>query len=171
MFIYSLPLLFNEMGVFRPWEFVVIVLMFAGLCWLTAPVPWNVKETDEYQAAERNYLKLAWLGRLPLWQVFWPFFALLNIALYGVDNLAKMGEFTVSSWDDVHFILFTPILFWSLCVWRNSANCGDKLWAALARLSVLLVYFEYALKLIIRLDYPRIFFNCNELLLDYSACF
>lgn len=171
MFIYSLPIFFNEMAVLQPWEFAVIMLMFGGLLWLGTPEPWETSEEEEFQAAGRGYLQLAWLGRLPLWQVFWPFFIFLNAALYGVDNLAKQGEFTVSSWDDVHFVLFTPIIFWTLCVWRNSVNCSDRLWAALARLLVLSVYFEYGLKLIIRIDYPRIFFNCNELLLDYAACF
>ncbi len=170
MFINSLPIFFYDMAVLQPWEFALIVLTVAGFCWLTAPEFERIEE-DELQAAGRGYLQMAWLGRLYLWQVFWPFFLFLNAALYGVDNLAKQGVFTVSSWDEVHFILFTPIMFWTLCVWRNSINCSDRLWAALARLLVLLVYFEYGLKLIIRIDYPRIFFNCNELLLDYAACF
>lgn len=170
MFIYSLPIFFNNIAVLQPWEFALIVLTLAVLCWLTTPTIGRLEE-DELQIVGRGYLQMAWLGHLPLWKVFWPFFLFLNAVLYGLDNLAKLGEFTVSSWDEVHFILFTPIIFWSLCVWRNSIHCSDRLWAALARLWVISVYFEYVLKLIIRIDYPRIFFDCNELLLDYAACF
>ena len=170
MFIYSLPIFFNNIAVLQPWEFALIVLTLAVLCWLTTPTIGRLEE-DELQIVGRGYLQMAWLGHLPLWKVFWPFFLFLNAVLYGLDNLAKLGEFTVSSWDEVHFILFTPIIFWSLCVWRNSIHCSDRLWAALARLWVIAVYFEYVLKLFIRIDYPRIFFDCNELLLDYAACF
>jgi hypothetical protein len=33
------------------------------------------------------------------------------------------------------------------------------------------VFFEYALKLVIRDDYPRIFFACQDIMLDYASCF
>ncbi len=173
MFIYSLPIFFNDMGLLQPWELAFIVLTITCFCWLTAPEieSYEKYEKDELQAVGLGYLQMAWLGRLFLWQVFWPFFLFLNAALYGIDNLAKQGHFTVSSWDDVYFMLFTPIIFWTLCVWRNSINCSNRIWAGLARLLVLSVYFEYGLKLIIRIDFPRIFFDCNELLLDYAACF
>jgi len=35
----------------------------------------------------------------------------------------------------------------------------------------LAVFFEYGLKLIIRQDYPRVFFECQEIALDYASCF
>jgi len=85
--------------------------------------------------------------------------------------LARKGEFTVSSWDAMHLILFTPIIFWTIAVWRNALNTSIRSWAVLARFMTLAVFFEYGLKLVIRIDYPRIFFQCQEAVLDYSACF
>ncbi|WP_031435198.1 hypothetical protein [Methylomarinum vadi] len=171
MFVYSLPIFFHEMRVVEPWELLLATLMLAGFFWISSPEPAAEHVYFEGYAGLRHYLLRAWLGKATLWQVFWPFFLLLNGILYAVDTVAKRGEFTVSSWDEVHFILLTPVLFWTLCVWRNSANCRSRFWSALARLTVLAVYFEYVLKLIIRLDYPRLFFNCHEFLLDYGVCF
>ncbi|SHE20222.1 hypothetical protein BPUTEOMOX_1028 [methanotrophic endosymbiont of Bathymodiolus puteoserpentis (Logatchev)] len=81
------------------------------------------------------------------------------------------GNFTVSSWDEVHFILLTPAIFWTLCVWRNSFNTKSRFSAAGARFMTFAVFFEYALKLVIRDDYPRIFFACQDIMLDYASCF
>jgi hypothetical protein len=91
--------------------------------------------------------------------------------LYSADTLAKAGMLTVSSWDDVHLMLLLPIVWWTTAVWRCSANTNLRVWAAFARLLTLSVFFEYGLKLLIRIDYPRIFFGCEELLLDYGSCF
>jgi hypothetical protein len=118
-----------------------------------------------------KYLLDAWTGQLKLWVVFWPFFIVLNLSLYGVDYLAKQGRFTVSSWDEIHFILTTPIIIWTISVWRNSTNSGSRFWAAAARFMTIAVFFEYVLKLMIRRDYPRIFFACEDIILDYAACF
>jgi len=88
-----------------------------------------------------------------------------------VDTLVKMGMFTVSSWDDVHLMLLLPTVWWTISVWRCSFNTALIVWVACARWLTISVYFEYALKLLIRIDYPRIFFGCDELLLDYGSCF
>ena len=85
--------------------------------------------------------------------------------------LAKLGLLTVSSWDDVHIMLLLPIVWWSTSVWRCSANTDIRLGSSGARLMIFAVLFEYGLKLLIRIDYPRIFFGCEELLLDYGSCF
>jgi hypothetical protein len=77
----------------------------------------------------------------------------------------------VSSWDDVHFMLLLPIVWWTVSIWRCSAYTRFRLYSAGARLITLGVFVEYALKLYIRIDYPRLFFNCEELLLDYGSCF
>ncbi len=171
MFAYSLPLFFTDINVLKPLEFLLIVLTLYIFLWVSSPLPVDSPLDASHQFTSRRYLIEAWLGLRSLWSVFWPFFLLLNLLLYYVDSLAKRGQFTVSSWDDVHFILFTPIVFWTICVWRNSANSRSRIWSALARLMTLAVYFEYALKLLIRNDYPRIFFNCQDLLLDYAVCF
>jgi uncharacterized membrane protein YobD (UPF0266 family) len=85
--------------------------------------------------------------------------------------MAQQSLITVSSWDEIHFVLVTPIIIWTIVVWRNSYNTTSRYWAAALRLMVVTVYFEYALKLLIRKDYPRIFFQCQEIALDYASCF
>ncbi len=91
--------------------------------------------------------------------------------LYTADTLVKMGLLTVSSWDDVHIMLLLPIVWWITAIWRCSANTQFKAYMAGARLVTFAVLFEYALKLLLRIDYPRLFFGCEELLLDYGSCF
>jgi hypothetical protein len=155
-------------------EYIFTILFFLIL--LTIATPYNsfFRETQWGRVSDLtlySYLFDAWNGLVKLWLVFWPFFILLNSALFTVDNLARKGAFTVSSWDAIYFILFTPVLFWTIAVWRNAMNTSTRYWAVLARLMTLAVFFEYALKLVIRLDYPRIFFQCQEAMLDYSACF
>ncbi|KAF3981114.1 MAG: hypothetical protein HFP81_08535 [Methylococcales symbiont of Hymedesmia sp. n. MRB-2018] len=173
MFIYSLPILFSHIQIGSPIELLSIVLVLTTVLYIvTVFDPSYVGEGGPlFGLSLYRYLLYAWIGHLKLWVVFWPFFILLNISLFITDWLATGGKFTVSSWDEVHFVLATPIVFWTIIVWRNSINTHLPLTGALARLMVLLVYFEFALKLLIRKDYPRIFFACQDILLDYAACF
>ena len=174
MFIYSLPILFGYMQFGSPLEFILVTLFLLAMLGIATTVDerfneveWgSVKDLTLYQ-----YLFDSWDGMVKLWLVFWPFFIILNLSLFLCDSLAKAGMFTVSSWDEIHFILLTPVLFWTIVVWRNSANTGSIYWAIAARFMTLTVFFEYALKLAIRRDYPRIFFECQEIALDYAACF
>lgn len=167
MFINSLPLFFSEIGYANPLELLIIFLGIFVMLFITSPV----RESNAQIQPNNNYLFAAWSGNAPLKSVFWPFFLLLNGCLYAVDNLAKAGLFTVSSWDDAHFILLLPIVWWATSVWRCSAYSHARLGSACARLMTVSVFFEYALKLLIRIDYPRLFFNCEELFLDYGNCF
>ncbi len=172
MFIYSLPILFAQMEVGTPIELIVIALVILGVLFIATPLLIADKESNvQTSHTFYNYLLNAWTGQSKLWLVFWPFFLILNLSLYAVDNLAKSGSFTVSSWDEVHLIFAIPVIFWTLSVWRNSINTDFRLWAALARLMTLAVFFEYGLKLKIRIDYPRIFFSCQDIILDYGSCF
>lgn len=172
MFIYSLPLFFTHIQLSTPIELLLIVLFIFVISYLTAPSANKDTESISLKGLSLyQYLLYAWLGHLKLWLVFWPFFILLNISLFITDSLAIQGNFTVSSWDEIHFILLTPILCWAICIWRNSANTNFRVASAAARLAVLAVFFEYALKLVIRDDYPRVFFSCQDIILDYAACF
>jgi hypothetical protein len=158
----------------NPLEFVLISLLLYLVLFFsihTVALPEDNKWESLSGLSFYKYLLNAWTGQLRLWLVFWPFFIVLNLSLYEVDNLAKQGSFTVSSWDEIHFILFTPVIFWTISVWRNSVNSGSRFWAAGARFLTVAVFFEYGLKLIIRRDYPRIFFGCKDIILDYAACF
>lgn len=167
MFIYSLSILFNQIDLLSPAEAMLIMAGLFVVVWILAPEP----DGGFRQLTFKNYLFSCWSGEQGLVAVFWPFFLLLNAALFGVDSLVKSGQLTVSSWDDVHFILLLPIVWWTVSVWRCSAHARFRGYGAGARLITIGVFLEYALKLYIRIDYPRLFFNCEELLLDYGSCF
>ncbi len=167
MFIYSLPLFFSPIGLASPVELLMIFMALFVVLLISSPL---CADNLQKQSLD-NYLFAAWSGSLALKRVFWPFFVILNACLYTADTLAKAGMLTVSSWDDVHLMLLLPIVWWTTAIWRCSANTGLRFWAACARLLTLAVFFEYSLKLLIRMDYPRIFFGCEELLLDYGSCF
>ncbi len=167
MFIYTLPLFFTEISWASPVELLMVVIALLLVLFLSAPACAD----NLQQLSLNNYLFSAWVGNVRLSWVLWPFFILLNISLYSADTLAKMGLLTVSSWDDVHLMLLLPIIWWTTAIWRSSANTTQSIFAAGGRLLTLAVFFEYGLKLLIRIDYPRLFFVCEELLLDYGSCF
>lgn len=167
MFIYSLSILFDYLDLISPAEALFIMCGLLAVLWISAPAPNGCLRQSNLE----SYSFSGWTGRQCLVAVFWPFFLLLNATLFGVDWLAKSGRWTVSSWDDVHFMLLLPIIWWTVSVWRCSVHTRFRLSSAGARLITLAVFVEYALKLYIRIDYPRLFFNCEELLLDYGSCF
>ncbi|MDO9103452.1 MAG: hypothetical protein Q7U57_00685 [Methylovulum sp.] len=166
MFIHSLPVFFTHIGYASPLELLVI---FLGLFIVLFMATQARGENGPLQ--QGDYLFAAWSGKVKLAWAFWPFFLVLNASLYAADILATTGIFTVSSWDDIHIALLLPIVWWATSVWRCSANSTARAWGACARLMTISVFFEYGLKLLIRMDYPRLFFNCEELLLDYGSCF
>jgi hypothetical protein len=167
MFVYSLPILFTDIGGLTVLEFSLIAL---GL-WMALYALSFFSEKDTQQKSLDNYLLSAWLGEVDLKWVFFPFFIILNVCLYITDTAAKLGLLTVSSWDDIHLILFLPTIWWTTSTWRCSKNTMLSIYAACGRFLTLSVFFEYSLKLLIRIDYPRIFFDCNDILLDYGSCF
>lgn len=166
MFIYTLPMLFTQIRLVSPGDALIIMLGMWLVIFMTLP---PVERLNRQAAG--NYLFSAWTGDSHLSRVFWPFFLILNGCLYSLDSLAKSGHFTVSSWDDLHFVLLFPIVWWTVGVWRCSAHTGSKMWAASACLATISVALEYALKLYIRIEYPRLFFNCENVMLDYGSCF
>ena len=167
MFYYSLPILFNTIRVISISEVLLITVAILALLYIAVPIP----ETKSQSFPQDSFLLSSWLGQMNLHWVFWPFFILLNLSLFTIDTLAKTANLTVSSWDDIHFILLLTIIWWCISVWRCSTNTNTKLCAALARLATLAVFAEYALKLWIRISYPRIFFDCEDALLNYMSCF
>lgn len=174
MFIYSLPILFTYIQFGTAQEYRVTILFLLILLFIVTPsnpffkdIKWGrVSELTMYR-----YLFDSWTAQVKLWLVFWPYFIILNLSLYTVDTLAKAGEFSISSWDEVHLISLTPSIFWIISVWRNSLNTCSHFWAIGARFVTFFVLFEYGLRLAIRINYPRVFFQCNEVTLDYLACF
>ncbi len=170
MFYYSLPVFLDEIKWTTPYELLFAILFVIVLLWLTTPFSGAVRKLDHSLMDER-YIYNAWLGLKPLWTVFWPYFLFFNFSVYALDTATIAGQLSVSTWDDIYFALIMPTIIWTIAVWRNSDNTQFQVWAVLARFGVVAVYFEYALKLLIRIDYPRLFFNCNEVVLDYAACF
>jgi hypothetical protein len=167
MFIYSIPILFETIRLLSPTEALFIVAGIFIIVWMLTPA----SKGHAGKLTFEHYLLSGWTGTQALLTVFWPFFLLLNVSLLAADILAKNGFFTVSSWDDVHFVLLLPIIWWTVSVWRCSAETRYRIGGAFARFVTLGVFFEYALKMVIRIEYPRVFFNCEELLLDYGSCF
>ncbi|MEC4747909.1 hypothetical protein [Methylomicrobium sp. Wu6] len=167
MFIYSLSILFNQINLLSPAEALFIMAGLFVIVWMLAPAP----DGDFRQLMCENYWFSCWVGGQRLVAVFWPFFLVLNAVLFGADWLVKSGRLTVSSWDDVHFVLVLPIVWWTVSIWRCSARARFRWYGAGARFITICVFLEYALKLYLRIDYPRLFFNCEELLLDYGSCF
>jgi hypothetical protein len=167
MFYYSLPILFNDIHLVSPLECMLMAGAIFAVLYFSAPPP----EQNWQQQPFGSFLLTSWLGGISLYWVFWPYFLFLNASLLMVDLLAKTGKLTVSSWDEIHFALLLTAVWWTTSIWRCSANTQARIWAALARLTTLAVFVEYALKLLIRIDYPRIFFNCEDILLDYGSCF
>jgi hypothetical protein len=167
MFFYSLPIFFNDIGMISPTEWLFMTGMIVIVLFFCAPPAERNWQPETYG----SFLLTSWLGGVSLHWAFWPFFLFLNAGLLFADQLAKTGAITVSSWDEIHFVLTFPIAWWITSVWRCSRNTYNRIWSALARSATVAVPIEYAIKLLIRIDYPRIFFNCEELLLDYGSCF
>ncbi len=171
MFFYSLPFFFSYTDFGSPLELFAIVAVLFVVLLLSAPLPDESFEHRPIHYPLYYYLVYAWIGQLSLWRVFWPFFLLLNLVLLTADYQGKAGEISVSSWDNLHFVFFLPSIFWTMAVWRSSANTSKKIWAAYARLASIAVFFEYGLKLFIRSEYANVFFECQDKMLDYISCF
>jgi hypothetical protein len=167
MFFYSLPILFKDIQLVSPIECLLMAGSIFAVLYFSAPAPEQSWQPQPYN----SFLLAAWLGGVSLYWVFWPFFLFLNAGLLTADLLAKTGTITVSSWDEIHFILLLTIVWWTTSIWRCSRNTQARIWSALARSATIAVFIEYGLKLLIRIDYPRIFFNCEDILLDYGSCF
>jgi hypothetical protein len=167
MFFYSLPILFNEIGLVSPIECLLMASAIFAVLYFSTPQP----EQNWHQQPYDSFLLTSWLGGVSLYWVFWPYFIFLNASLFTADLLAKSGKITVSSWDEIHFALLLTVIWWTISIWRCSSNTQARIWAGLARLATITVFLEYTLKLLIRIDYPRIFFNCEDILLDYGSCF
>jgi hypothetical protein len=171
MFIYSLPLFFSYTSFGSPLELLIIFVTLYIVLYLSVPFADKEWETEPFTATFYNYCLYAWTARLSLSQIFWPFFLLFNSGIYAADYAIRAGLFTVASWDDIHFMLFVFATFWSIAVWRNSINSNTQIWMALARLITLAVLLEFIMKIVLRINYPRVLFNCTERVLNYLVCF
>jgi hypothetical protein len=174
MFIYTLSFLFANSSLLNPIEFLFIITLLYFLLYFTAPYPDKTETgpaTIGKQTSFLQHIYAALSGEMALWLVFWPYFLLLNLILITADSLAVTSRLSVSSWDDILLVAVSSSLIWTAAIWRSSWQTKSRIWAALARLLTLCAFFDYAMRILIRVEYPRAFFNCAELLLNYSSCF
>jgi len=171
MFIYSLPLIFTYTDLGSPLELLIIMLTLGIVLYISAPIPNSDVEDKSFNYPLYQYFIYAWTAQLPLWRIFWPYFISFNLGIYAADVAVRTGILSVSSWDSAHFVFVVPGWFWLVSVWRNSENATKKIYSTSARLMTIAVIFEYILKLYLRIESPRILFNCEDRILDYLICF
>ena len=112
------------------------------------------------------YIQSAWLGRTSLIRAFLPFFIIFNSALFYADYRSDNGTYTIASWLTILVILALPVFWWTIAVWRCSRH-DSRIWASAARFVTVAVCYEYILRVIIAYDYPQIWFNCQQLIIEY----
>ena len=170
MFINSLPTLFTFTDFINPIETVLILVSLLLLvhfstrealydrAWPAAPTP--------YQA-----LLNIWLGQAPLWKAFWPFFIFVNGVFLYIDYRIMNVTFTIASWKTVHGMLFIPVIWWIVSVWRCAKYTRYRLANTLAKTLTLYLLFDCFLRFVIRAYYPNSFFDCRLLVMEYGDCF
>lgn len=174
MLVYTLDFIFSNINLLSPVEFFSIIFILYFLLYISAPYPdhgWQDHVTRQPRESIVLIIQDAWFGEIALWRAFWPYFLILNAGLYAADSLAKGAMLSVSSWDNVLVMSVSSSIIWCVAVWRTSANTGSRVWGAFARLTTLCVFFDFALRILVRAYYPSEFFNCQELLLSYTNCF
>ncbi len=174
MFVYTLSFLFAQTSLFSPIEFLVIIIVLYTFLYFTAPYPGEHLTTPPTATEKTSFLlrlQAAFNGEMTLWLVFWPYFLIMNLILITADSLAVISSISVSSWDDILLMAFSSSLPWTVAIWRCSWQTNSRIWAALARLMTVCAFVDYGLRVFIRIDFPREFFNCQEAILNYSTCF
>lgn len=173
MFVYTLSFLFTKTTLLSSVEFLIIILILYAFLYFTAPYPDKAIATPKTTGKPSFILQVqaAFHGEMALWIVFWPYFLILNLILITADSLAVTSSISVSSWDDILLMAISSSLMWTIAIWRCSWQTNSRIWAALARLLTLCAFLDYCLRILIRIDYPRAFFNCEEAILNYSTCF
>jgi len=178
MFFFTLPVISEQVVFLSPWLLSGITLMLLVLLYISSPlseyhleVPTKLHQDSEHIRSVAPYFYDAWYGRLPLWQVFWPFCIVLNVLLAGGDWLVRNTAFSVPSWDTLLLTCLTTTLWWTIATWRMSIYTGHRMWSAAARLVTLAAFLDFGFRIFIRIKFPRVFFDCQGMFFDYSSCF
>ncbi|NOT83199.1 MAG: hypothetical protein HOP02_00130 [Methylococcaceae bacterium] len=169
MFLTTLPILFGFTHLISPLELSLFLLALLAAVFLITPTIDNDNIVDPYSSFYL-YLHAAWLGRMSLWRVFWPFFILINIIFVYIDYRIANNTYTIASWKTVHGMVFLPIVWWTVAIWRCSAHAAAKYWGNAARVISLYLAIELILRFIISTQFPHLLFNCEMLLLEYGDC-
>lgn len=177
MLINSLAALFAFTGLINPFEACITLALTFYIVYIFTPKQ-SSNDNDAYHlakiAANDNsniymYIQSAWLGRQSLLRTFLPFFVIFNAALFYADYRVDNGTYTIASWLTMLVILALPVFWWTVAVWRCSAH-AHRLWGSVARFLTIAVYYEYLLRIIIAYYYPNIWFNCQQLVIEFGDC-
>ncbi len=173
MLINALTSFLSFADLISPWEVILILLATAYIVYFLTPS--SIPNTDYAADSPPDtgiymYLQSAWLGRLSLMCAFLPFYILFNSVLFYIDYRVANSSYTMASWVTMHIILAIPVLWWTIAVWRCSNNT-TRPWASVSRFITITVYYEYLLRFIIRYYYPKIWFNCQQLVIELGHCF
>ncbi|MGZ8954905.1 MAG: hypothetical protein ACXW0Q_09535 [Methylovulum sp.] len=170
MFINTLPIIFTYTSLFTPVETIIFLsALFFLIHFYMHQV--NSKGQDNPNVGWYLFLHATWLGNATLWRAFWPFFLLVNAVLYYIDYRIMNLTYTIASWKTVHFMLFLPIVWWIVSVWRCSGNTHYKIWGSAARTITLCLIIEIILRFFISVQYPNTFFDCRLLVAHYGDCY
>ena len=172
MLFYTLSALFAFTTLINPIEAAATLVVTAYIIYLLTPAQQYI---DKLTTAKNtgidaySYLQDTWLGRQSLLWAFLPFFILINASFLYADYRSEDGSYTIASWLTLLVIFALPVIWWSISVWRCSLN-DSRLSAVAARFCVTLVYYEYILRAIIAYYYPQIWFNCQQLIIEFGDC-
>jgi len=177
MLINSLSAFFVFTSLISPLEAGFILLLTVYMIYLLTPnqqtshISSSILTEKSYSYGAKTYLYIqsAWLGKLSLLVAFLPFFIIFNVALFYADYRADNGSYTIASWLTLLVILAIPTFWWTFAVWRCSIN-ANRLTASIARFFTIAVYYEYLLRIIIAYYYPQIWFNCQQIVIEFGDC-
>lgn len=170
MFITTLPILFAFTHLLNPLEISIFFLAILVVVYLMTPNP-----THAYaklpSGSLYDYLFSSWSGTMPLRWAFWPFFILINAVFIYIDYRIAADTYTINSWKTVHLMVFLPVVWWVLSVWRCVANCRLKIWSSIACAMTIYLIFDFILRITLSIQFPNTLFNCRLLLIEYGDCF
>ena len=165
----TLPIIFTYTHLFSIIEAsIFLVALFFLVYFYTPSVNKNWSKLPDKNIYEA--LRSAWLGKVLLWQAFWPFFLLVNIILFYIDYRVLNITYTIASWKTVHGMLLLPIIWWTNSVWRCSQHTHHKTYSATARTLTIYLFLDYILRFIISTQYPNTLFDCRLLVMEYGDC-
>lgn len=169
MFVDSIAAIWAYTHLLSPIKFFVLLGLIFIAIYQSTPHPDKYYVEPEHQELY-FILRACWMGEATLWKAFWPFFILANGVFLYIDFRVEQQTYTISSWRTAHVILFFPMIWWLVSVWKCSANTNKRVWAILYRTLVAYFIFDYALRLYISYEYPYIFFDCELLAIEYGEC-
>lgn len=169
MFFYTVPYLTHYSTLIPVVQLIALVVAVLLLIAISVPSPADRLPSRIVFGWDFPYT--LWYRDVRLSQVFWPCWLVLNGLVFLVDMLAKAGIASVLVWDITQLLTLVGLYWWGVAVWRASPNTRRQSWAFLARLVVVLSLLEIVHRVFIRIKFPRDFFGCDELFLNFTSCF